>query len=730
MSETPAPQPADAADPSLSLQQTLSGDRNQAIGQVYGGIVLYLSGGQAIINPAPGQPPQPEPQPAAIGPNPYRGLLAFHEADSAVYFGRSREIKALWDRFQALQGPDSALRLLPIYGPSGSGKSSLARAGLIPELGHRPLPGRDRARVAVLMPGTQPLQALAAILARIAENDLTPVKKTREFAEELALPNKEGQYDGLQRIASLLPEIATLPLIVLVDQFEEVYSLCKDDGERDIFIANLLQASGDRSRYVSVILTMRSDFLGETQKHPTLNRLFSTQGFLVPTMDEEALREAIAKPAELAGSPLDKATVDLLIEQTEGREGALPLLQFALTRIWEGLRQGVAPAVTLAQIGGVGGALAGEAQRVYDSLSPEEQAIARRVFLGLVQLGEEVRDTRRRAHLSELIASDSEAPQVRGIIARFAANDARFLTTSLNQQYGETIEVTHEALIRNWSQLRDWLNGNREALRQKHKIEQAAEEWVSQGKPKGYGYLLQGRPLRDAREFMKTAQGETTLSSLSTEFVKASQRRQRQGYIKSMVGASIPIGTLMLLHFWVIDTAGRQLYDPERNFEIKYLIQYLWLTGHAKSIQEINLSHEDLSRVYLPLSRFSDADLSYVDFFSASLRGVDFLNVKLQGANLISADLKDSLLSGGSLEDSDLRGADLQGATIRDISLKGAFLEGAQLKNAVLENINLKELHDASKLNKAQLDQVSRICNVQMPKHIEIKSNLNCPLHQ
>lgn len=527
MAEPPAPQPADAADPSLSLQQNLSGDRHQAIGQVYGGIVLYVSGGQAIINPAPSQPPQPEvqTQPAAIGPNPYKGLLAFHEADSGVYFGRSREIQALGEKFRALQGPDSALRLLPIYGPSGSGKSSLARAGLIPELGHHPLPGRDRARVAVLMPGTQPLQALAAILARIAEHDLTPVKKTREFAEELALPNKEGQYDGLQRIASVLPEIATFPLIVLVDQFEEVYSLCKDAQERDAFIANLLQASGDRSRYVSVILTMRSDFLGETQKHPTLNRLFSTQGFLVPTMDEEALREAISKPAELAGAPLDRAIVDLLIEQTEGREGALPLLQFALTRLWEGLRQGVAPADTLNQIGGVGGALAGEAQRVYDSLSPEEQAIARRVFLGLVQLGEDVRDTRRRAHLSELIASDSEASRVRGIIARFAANDARFLTTSQNQQYGETIEVTHEALIRSWSQLGDWLKENREALRQKQKIEQAAEEWVSQGKSKDY--LLQGRPLRDAREFMKVTHREAVLSSLATEFVQVSRRKQQ-----------------------------------------------------------------------------------------------------------------------------------------------------------------------------------------------------------
>jgi uncharacterized protein YjbI with pentapeptide repeats len=726
MSETPEPQPADAADPSLSLQQNLSGDRNQAIGQVYGGIVLYLSGGQAIINPAPGQPPQPEPQPAAIGPNPYRGLLAFHEADSAVYFGRSREIKALWDRFQALQGPDSALRLLPIYGPSGSGKSSLARAGLIPELGHRPLPGRDRARVAVLMPGTQPLQALAAILARIAENDLTPVKKTREFAEELTLVNRDGEYDGLQRIASLLPEIATLPLIVLVDQFEEVYSLCKDDGERDIFIANLLQASGDRSRYVSVILTMRSDFLGETQKHPTLNRLFSTQGFLVPTMDEEALREAIAKPAELAGSPLDKATVDLLIEQTEGREGALPLLQFALTRIWEGLRQGVAPAVTLAQIGGVGGALAGEAQRVYDSLSPEEQAIARRVFLGLVQLGEEVRDTRRRAHLSELIASDSEAPQVRGIIARFAANDARFLTTSLNQQYGETIEVTHEALIRNWSQLRDWLNGNREALRQKQKIEQAAAEWVSQGRSKEY--LLQGRPLRDAREFMKTAQGETAPSNLATQFVQYSQGKQRNDRLKRFV-ISLLIPTMLtssIFHFGIVQFADWKLHRPgcQPDFTTRFLLQYLLFFRYGDTFSGINLCGKQLpdidfsaSNIQLWRANFSNANLAGIILKNANLREADFGNTILLAANLQKA-----LLISTNLQKASLSNANLRDAILINVKTRNTSFKDADITNTVIIDSDLSSALDLT------FEQVSqaKICGSKLPPNIRIEPNENC----
>jgi uncharacterized protein YjbI with pentapeptide repeats len=593
------------------------------------------------------------------------------------------------------------------------------------------------------MPGTQPLQALAAILARIAENDLTPVKKTREFAEELTLVNRDGEYDGLQRIASLLPEIATLPLIVLVDQFEEVYSLCKDDGERDIFIANLLQASGDRSRYVSVILTMRSDFLGETQKHPTLNRLFSTQGFLVPTMDEEALREAIAKPAELAGSPLDKATVDLLIEQTEGREGALPLLQFALTRIWEGLRQGVAPAVTLAQIGGVGGALAGEAQRVYDSLSPEEQAIARRVFLGLVQLGEEVRDTRRRAHLSELIASDSEAPQVRGIIARFAANDARFLTTSLNQQYGETIEVTHEALIRNWSQLRDWLNGNREALRQKQKIEQAAAEWNQQRKSKDY--LLQGRFLRDAKKFLQDYRDnpEVSPSRLATELVKVSTRKQISNTLKSIgiffifFFAGVVTIIPKILTNIQIDRERKILYEdncnpnPSTEDAIRYMLKKNYgskLTGMKLceenlpniDLSEVNLSQSDLRAInlggaILKKSVLVDVDLKNAILINANLSDANLQNSKAEGAKLSLSTLTNTIFKDAKLSDADLRRADLTGADLTGADLTGADLTGADLTGATLRNTDLRY---ANGISIEQLKKTKILCGSKIPQEI------------
>ncbi|NMF67475.1 ATP-binding protein, partial [Brasilonema octagenarum] len=259
-----------------------------------------------------------------IGPNPYKGLLAFDEEDADRYFGREAQISRLWNVFRDLHSDVSQIRLLPILGPSGSGKSSLARAGLIPELARRSLPGKKQAQVAILVPGAHPLEALAGVLARVATQDLTPVAKTREFVDELQRTNKTGAYDGLRRIADMLPKIAESSLVVLVDQFEEVYSLCKNADERKAFIENLVDAAADSSVRVSVIVTLRSDFLGETQRHPVLNQLVAQHGLIIPAMTADELQQAIAKPAELANHPLDQATVNLLVQEAEGREGALP----------------------------------------------------------------------------------------------------------------------------------------------------------------------------------------------------------------------------------------------------------------------------------------------------------------------------------------------------------------------------------------------------------------------
>ncbi|MDJ0704415.1 MAG: AAA family ATPase [Leptolyngbyaceae cyanobacterium MO_188.B28] len=534
MSDAQPPSPKDP-DSSTQIRQEIEGNKNQTIGQVLGGIVVYVSGGQAIFYPASSQPETEvgKPKRSDIGPNPYKGLLAFQETDGDRFFGRDTQIRQLWEKFRSLHEVDSAVRLLPVYGPSGSGKSSLARAGLIPELARRPLPGRDRARVAVLVPGTHPLEKLATVLARVATNDPIPVAKSREFCEELAQVNAEGEYDGLRRIANVLPDIAISPLIIVVDQLEEIYTLCKDSTERTSFIGNLLCAAADRAQRVSAIVTLRSDFLGETQKHTVLNSLFAEQGFLVRSMNEAELREAISQPAEMAGHPLDAATIQLLFEQTEGREGALPLFQFALTRIWEGMGDGTPPAKTLKDIGGVGGALAGEAQRVYNSLSPSEKEIARRLFLGLVQLGEGARDTRRRVAVASLMARSDEPVQFRRVMERFTDPGVRLMTVSAEGSE-ETAEVTHEALFEHWQQLNDWLDGSRDDIRFQRRLDEAAKYWEAQKRPAG---LLWRRPDIDLlHSYHKRFSQQMTDQQL--DFFQATVRRETQQKVLQGMGVS------------------------------------------------------------------------------------------------------------------------------------------------------------------------------------------------
>ncbi len=496
------------------------------------------------------------PHTGEIGPNPYKGLLAFQEEDGDRYFGREEQIKNLWNLFRTLHEnitqPEPPLRLLPILGPSGSGKSSLARAGLIPELARRPLPGKSQARVAVLVPGTHPLEALATVLARVATNDQTPVAKTREFASELKQVNDAKEYDGLRRIANVLPEIAVSPLVVLVDQFEEVYSLCKDTKERQIFIENLIHAAGDRAGGVSVIITLRSDFLGETQRHPALNQVIAEQGAIVPAMSEEELRWAITKPAELAGYPLDEAVVTLLLKDTQGREGALPLLQFALTRIWSGLEKGVEPIKTLEDIGGVGGALALEAQCIYLRLNDKEKQIARRVFLGLVQLGEGTSDTRRRASVSSLVGNKEQPEIVKSVIERFAHPGVRLITFSSNQEGAETAEVTHEALFANWGQMKEWLDSSRSDIRFQRRLESAAKVWDENGRPEGS--LWRPPDLDLLGKYHERASDNMTL--LQVEFFQASQQvenarnRNRTLSIAGLIVGLVVMTTLAGFSWW------------------------------------------------------------------------------------------------------------------------------------------------------------------------------------
>ena len=413
--------------------------------------------------------------------------------------------------------------MLPVIGPSGCGKSSLVRAGLLPELARRPLLGLSDGRVAVLVPGSHPVDALSAILARMTTGDRLPAAKQQEIVDQLLLRDADGGYHGLRRIARFLTDEGR-PLIIVIDQFEEVWSLCDSTDERTAFINGLLDVAGDRDARVNIVLTMRSDFLASTSAYPALSDAISRRSFFVPSMSEAELRRAIAEPARHAGFLLDEATIALMVSETEGREGALPLLEFALTRIWEGLKANVPAAETLRELGGVGGALAKEAERIYRQLPEADQRIVRRAFLAQVRLGEGTRDSRRRAAIEEIVARDEKPEHVLKLLRDFSQAGQRFITLGGDSVRGViTAELSHEALLDHWDSLRKWIEDSRDNLRFQRRVAEAVTEWEAQGRPNG---LLWRSPVLDTlRAFHRSSAADMTGPQI--EFLELSERQQR-----------------------------------------------------------------------------------------------------------------------------------------------------------------------------------------------------------
>jgi hypothetical protein len=370
--------------------------------------------------------------------NPYKSLAAFQEEDAEQFFGRQTFVKLLIEKYQQV-------KILPLLGPSGSGKSSVARAGLIPELKQIDI----RLKTLILTPTDRPLENLANHLARLMTQDPFPIAKTKEF-EDFLLKEK----DALRRILSSFISSTKQTIVILIDQFEEIYTLCKDKTQQTAFIENILTLNEEQHLSAKIVLTLRSDFLGETQQHSKLNQLLAKDSVIVPAMNENELRDAIAQPAELAGHSLDEATVNLLLEQTEGRASALPLLQFALTQIWDNLSKGISAAQTLSECGGVGGALTRIADTIFLSLIPEERTQLRYLFVQMIHPGEYTEDTRQIVLLRYLNKVQRE------LVKELA--DARLVVTNYNEQLNEeTVEVAHEALIKHWQRLREWVEEDR-----------------------------------------------------------------------------------------------------------------------------------------------------------------------------------------------------------------------------------------------------------------------------
>jgi WD40 repeat protein/serine/threonine protein kinase len=432
----------------------------------------------------------PEPE------NPYRGLSAFQIADERHFFGREKLLAKLLSRL----GEDvEYTRFLAIVGPSGSGKSSLVKAGLIPALWRGGLPNSERWFIVEMLPSERPMDELEIALMRIA------ALPSGNLMEQL-----QRDAHGLTRAAKLiLPEDGS-ELLLVIDQFEELFTLVPDESIRLHFLGLLHLAVTDPRSRVRVVVTLRADFYDRPLQHPEFGVLVQGRTETVLPLSAEELERAIVRPAAAVGVRFEEGLVASIVEEVHYQPGALPLMQYALTELFEHREDHTLTHAGYKEIGGSVGALAKRIEEIYSELPDDGREQVRQMFLRLVTLGEGAEDTRRRVPRSELLAIGKEPELAEEIIDTFTAS--RLLSLDHDPATrSPMVELAHEAILREWERLRGWLDESRTDIRQQRGLAAAAREWEASGKDGSY--LLRGMRLSQYEQWS----GETRLAFTSNE---------------------------------------------------------------------------------------------------------------------------------------------------------------------------------------------------------------------
>lgn len=451
----------------------------------------------SIPDDAVGEPERTPPPPVR---NPYKGLLPFGEDDVDDFFGREDCADHLVERV-------GASRFVAVVGPSGSGKSSVVRAGLIPRLRGGALPGSETWTIVTIHPGAHPLEELEAALLRVAVN---PPASLMEQLERDEL--------GLLRASKRVLPSGDSELLLVIDQFEELYTLTRDPVARTHTIALLRAAVLDPRSQLRIVITVRADLYDRPLRDRAIADLVASEVVSLAPLSPEAIERAATRPAGDQGIELEPSLVARIVGDVVDQPGSLPLLQFALTELFE-LRTGTR--MTLAsyeQLGGVSGALVRRAESVVAGLEPARKELTRQVLLRLVTLGEGTADARRRVPVEEVaqLAADGD-DEVTDLLDQLVAH--RLLSYDRDPVSGRaTVEVAHEALLWSWQRLKTWIDDARDELRTHRVLQAAVAEWRNASRDPSY--LLRGARLDRMERWSSDTQ--LVLTPTEQEFVTAS----------------------------------------------------------------------------------------------------------------------------------------------------------------------------------------------------------------
>ena len=454
----------------------------------------YLIPAGSLVRAWPGIADQARP------PCPYRGLLAFRERDAALFFGREETSDQL---LKELTGR----ALVAVVGPSGSGKSSLCS----------PRDPRLRQRqdwiVAAMRPAqaTSPLAALAAALQPLLEPQMSETQRLRELP---ALEAVLEQGRSRKSVDRALARAGGGQLLLVIDQFEELYALEPEVTRRFVdVIVNAARAQG-RTRPLTIVLTLRADFLGEALQHAGFARTLQGSTLVIGQMTTDQLRQAIARPLS-GGVTFQAGLIERILDDVGEESGNLPLLEFALTLLWDRQERGTLTHASYDALGGVDGAIARYAERVYlEELSAADREAARRLLVQLVEPGLAAAQIRR-------VARRSGSNPVRWQLAQRLAT-ARLLVASRDSAGVETVELVHEALIPGWARLREWMDADHAFRAWQERLRANITAW--QGSGRDTGGLLRGVALAEAERWLKQRAGD--IGPAEQHYIEASRAFQ------------------------------------------------------------------------------------------------------------------------------------------------------------------------------------------------------------
>ena len=488
----------------------------------------------------------------AIPPCPYRGLFAFREEDARFFFGR--EVFA--ERLVAAVARQS---LVAVVGASGSGKSSVVFAGLVPRLRQQ-----GNWLIESFRPKANPIDELAAVLVRLREPNESKVRQDID-AGDLAKQLREGSLTVGTLASRILEENSSASgLLLIVDQFEELYTLCRESREQQQFL-DLLLAATNQTRNLTLVLTLRADFFGYALSYRPFADALQNADVKLGPMNPEELRQIVEEPAKLLGVRIEAGLTERILQAVQASPGNLPLLEFALTQLWEKQERGQLTHEAYEDIGGVEKALANHAETIYERMDDADKERARQIFIQLVRPGEGTEDTRRLATKAELSEDNWE------LVKELA--DARLVVTNRNGEGRETVEVVHEALISHWGKLRQWMEVDREFRVWQERLRVALSQWDEA--QQNDGALLHGVALGEAETRLK--ERESDLGSVERKFIRKSlglrdrekqkrEREQRQTVI-GLTGLSV----VSLILAGIALLGWRQAVVNEKNAQLQAL---------------------------------------------------------------------------------------------------------------------------------------------------------------